>query len=134
MYSATENREVNYFDESDTELLKHIENYIPFGSNILSDHIIYRYYTPTENSYNIPYYTIHNQLYSLFSGSGANKKSKYTVFRKHVYDSGELEVALHPFGNPSIYPTSEIDSRTLSYTFEKAKTYDSRQNLIYYSG
>lgn len=82
-YINTENNEANYFNESEISLLTHIEEYIPFGKSILSDHIIYRYYTTIENDYGIPNYRVHDKLYTLFSGETDNDQiAEYTVFPK----------------------------------------------------
>ena len=133
VYAETENREVNYFNENDIILLEHIENYLPYGSDILSDHIIYRYYTSTKNEYDIPNYIIHNNIYLMFINEITNKQLEYTVFREHLYRSGNLETVVNPFGNAVVCPNDNINRNIKDYTSNKAQTYDSEYNQIYFN-
>lgn len=133
VYAETENREVNYFNENDLNLIEYVECYIPYGSNIISDHIMYRYYTVSNNDYGIPYYRIHNKLYELFSGGKIDKQLKYTILREELYESGNLEISLSPFGNPVACPDIIINGRINEYAYNKLKTYESGYNQIYYT-
>ena len=133
VYAETENREVNYFNENDLSLLEYVESYIPYGSSILSDHIMYRYYAVSNNDYGIPYYRIHNKLYELFSGGKIDKQLKYTILREELYESGNLEISLSPFGNPVACPDTIIYGRINEYAYNKLKTYESGHNQIYYT-
>lgn len=130
VYSETENREVNYFNENDQRLIEYIEYYIPFGSSILSDHIMYRYYTTPHNEYGIPYYNIQNKLYSLFTSGTLDKHIEYTVFREGLYHSGNLEVNIPHHSNAVVCPENMINTMFNECLYNKGKTYASGNNII----
>lgn len=130
-YINTENEEVNYFNENEMALLNHIEAYIPHGKNILSDHIIYRYYTSIKNDYGIPNYKVYDKLYTLLSGDTiSNQIDEYTVLRSYQYESGDLEIG-SKYGDIVISPNETINSRLNEYTFLKERISDSGNNQIY---
>jgi len=97
VYLNTSNEEVNYFNMWDISMLDTIERTVPVGSEIRSDHILYRYYasSSTANNYGLPYYTIQNDLYDIFTGaSDKMTMTPYVVFRHELYERGELEILL----------------------------------------
>ena len=133
IYADTENREVNYFNDNDIMLIEHIDSYVHVGSNILSDHIIYRYYTSAKNEYGIPYYNINDGLYSMISGNSENKqKHTHTIIRKYLYDTWNLEIGVPSVGNTVIIPNNTMNLRLAYSNYNKEKVYNSEFNQIYY--
>ena len=87
---------MNYFTDNDLVLLQYVETYIPSESKIMSDHIIYRYYSSTSASvYGVPDYRIQDTIYRLYMGDYESDESiKYTLFRYNLYKRDQLEIVV----------------------------------------
>ena len=134
LYSNTENEEVNYFTDNDLVLLQYVETYIPSESKIMSDHIIYRYYSSTSASvYGVPDYRIQDTIYRLYMGDYESDESiKYTLFRYNLYKRDQLEIVVPERGNTVIAPSEKINEYIAANTALKSLVYESGYNVMYW--
>ena len=131
-YINTENEEVNYFNENDLELLEYVETYVPENSQILSDHIIFRYYASTNSGeHEIPYYRVIDRIYLAFTGVNQYKNVEYVLLRHDLYERGELEVKDADYNDMTFEPNSDTDKNIVLSFYSRTKNYENGFDTIY---
>lgn len=131
-YLGTENEEVNYFNENDLELLEYVETYVSQNSQILSDHIIYRYYSSTNSGeYEIPYYRVIDRIYLAFTGINQYKDVEYVLLRHDLYERGELEVKDADYNDMTFEPNDDTDKNLVISFYSHTKNYENGFDTLY---
>ena len=101
-----------YFTEDDLELLSAIQAFIPYGSELYSDHRLGLYYSnnPNMQYYNLSYYGRPIGTLALFTEDLRDADMyPYVVFRHEMYDDGYLAVR-YAAGDGKVIPVKpQID-------------------------
>lgn len=127
----------SHFTESELSMYNTIETYIPNGVDIYSDHKtgLYFSYNPAIEALGLSYYSRPIGMNSLFEEKVDLAQYPYIIFKKKVYESGNL-VVRYATGDgmaTTILPSEDTENTFMSNVYSHSQMYENGASIIYCS-
>lgn len=136
-FQNTELSEKSYFNEDEIAMYTNINEYLPTGSNIYSEHSVSRYF-PTTASYqymDMAYYTFPLGMRTLFTVEPEYQADTYVIFREDEYLSRSLDILIGKGADASIIERVYFDEESYEYfqknTLSSETVYDNGASILF---